>query len=335
MGKRMKVDLTGYTFGRYKVLKEAPYDPKRGRCWICLCSCGKSPPKIVSQYSLMNGIVKSCGCYKNELLAKRSEVDLIGKKFGRLTVIEKLPNRDKFGNVLWKCICDCDGKIVIANTGALTTGHTKSCGCYSVDAARERFTKWTSEEKELLDNHYVNMISRCRHPSFPDYRHYGGRGITVCEEWSNQNTGRRAFVDWAMSNGYKPGLTIDRIDTNGNYCPENCRWITTKEQNNNQRRNIFITVKGHRKTLKQWSEFLDYAYWRLKWMYHKFGEDAVKRYISPYVADDLSKLATGQLTKESGESTPDTEMTPSEPTGDEGNQPREGNDESMPEIPGF
>ncbi len=283
-GKPSTIDLTGKTFNKLKVIRKAPYEYGKGPRWVVECLCGESPPKIVGQYALLHDIVKSCGCHKNSLLSKRMEKDLVGQTFGRLTVVEKLKDRDKFGNVLWRCLCSCDKHTeIIVPTYVLTSGHTKSCGCLSTEKAKERFTKWTSEEKELLDNHYANMMSRCNIVTCREYKNYGGRGIKVCDEWSNSDTGRRDFVVWAMNNGYKPGLSIERIDNNGPYAPWNCRWATNKEQCNNTRRNVFIEVKGHRLTLKQWSEFLNYEYWRLKWMYHKFGKDAVIRYISPYV----------------------------------------------------
>ena len=96
-----------------------------------------------------------------------------------------------------------------------------------------------------------NMISRCYCKSFRNYRNYGGRGITVCDEWKNSFV---AFMNWALSNGYSDTLTLDRINTEGGYCPENCRWITNKEQQNNKRNNRLITYKGITHTLQEWSE---------------------------------------------------------------------------------
>ena len=97
------------------------------------------------------------------------------------------------------------------------------------------------------------MIGRCYIKSFKGYGNYGGRGITVCEEWRNSF---EAFYDWAMSNGYADNLTIDRKDNNGNYCSENCRWITNKEQQNNKRNNRLITYKGKTQTMQQWADEL-------------------------------------------------------------------------------
>lgn len=105
------------------------------------------------------------------------------------------------------------------------------------------------------------MRSRCSDPNNQDYDTYGGRGIAVCEEWSSSSS---VFVDWAINNGYQPGLSLDRIDVNGNYCPENCRWITQKEQCNNTRRNIMMELNGEVHTMKEWSELLGINYGTLQ-----------------------------------------------------------------------
>lgn len=103
-------------------------------------------------------------------------------------------------------------------------------------------------------NTYHSMKQRCYNPSHKSYHNYGGRGIKVCEEWLNDF---QAFYDWSMSHGYSDDLTIDRKDNNGNYCPENCRWATYKEQSNNVRTNHIITYKDETHTLKEWSEILN------------------------------------------------------------------------------
>lgn len=100
---------------------------------------------------------------------------------------------------------------------------------------------------------YEGMRQRCRYPKMHSYEHYGGRGIDVCEEWKR---GWRVFYEWAINNGYSDNLTLDRIDVNGNYCPENCRWATKKEQNNNTRRNRLLTYMGRTQNLGQWCEEL-------------------------------------------------------------------------------
>lgn len=127
-------------------------------------------------------------------------------------------------------------------------------------------------EKTRLHSSYRAMKSRCYDPKYHSFKHYGGRGITVCEEWldsekvtagkyiHNQSKGYIAFKEWALHNGYQEGLTLDRIDTNKGYSPENCRWVTMKAQCNNKRNNKLITYKGITMTLKQWSEKLSINY---------------------------------------------------------------------------
>lgn len=108
---------------------------------------------------------------------------------------------------------------------------------------------------------WVDMRQRCSNPHNHAYKNYGGRGIKVCSEWESF----RAFQSWALSNGYKEELTIDRIDVNGNYCPENCRWVNAIVQGLNRRNNRHITYKGQTKTLKEWAEIYNMHYDKLRW----------------------------------------------------------------------
>lgn len=172
--------------------------------------------------------------------------DLSGQKFGRLVAIERV-EKNKRNNVRWLCRCDC-GKSVVVDGGNLTSGHTMSCGCLRAENKVKHGLCGTR-----LCNIWYKIKSRCSNINNDVYHHYGGRGITICEEWRNDF---KTFYEWAMKNGYADNLTIDRIDVNGNYCPENCRWVEFKEQMNNTRRNRFLTFKGETKTVAQWSEEL-------------------------------------------------------------------------------
>ena len=154
--------------------------------------------------------------------------DLRGQRFGRLTVVDQLPAINK--RTMWLCKCDC-GNEASVDAQNLHTGHTQSCGCLR----RERLSKASTthgKRNTRLYSIWNHMKTRCRTKSYHAFRHYGGRGIRVCDEWLNDF---QAFYDWAMANGYRDDLSIDRIDSDGNYSPDNCRWSTMAEQNKNKR----------------------------------------------------------------------------------------------------
>lgn len=155
--------------------------------------------------------------------------DLTGWKFGRLTVIEKA-EKDKYGHWKWRCICDC-GKETIAYAAGLRNGSVRSCGCL-VKETNARIRTTHGKKRTRLYRTWINMKARCYQAKDRCYKDYGERGIEVCPEWQHDF---QAFYEWAMANGYTDNLTIDRKDVNGDYCPENCRWITMAEQQKNKR----------------------------------------------------------------------------------------------------
>ena len=176
---------------------------------------------------------------------------MTGKKFGKLTAIKYMYS-DKYGCAHWLCRCDC-GNEKIVNGKGLRCGDTKSCGCAKIERAKTMSTKH-GLGKTRLHTIWLDMRSRCSKSYSINYERYGARGIEVCEEWLNDFV---AFYSWAISNGYKKNLTIDRIDNNGNYEPSNCQWATIEEQSNNKRSSRWIEYKGERKTIAQWSVSLN------------------------------------------------------------------------------
>lgn len=171
--------------------------------------------------------------------------DLTGKKFGRLLVIERRAN--KKGKTYWFCKCDCGNYTTVMAT-KLASGETKSCGCIRKENTSKMFAKHHLTKKSL-HNAWLNMKNRCDNPKFVEYKHYGGKGVTYCNEWRNFEN----FMFWALSNGYSDKkdangrnlLSLDRIDTNGNYEPSNCKWSTRIEQARNKTNNKRYDYEGN------------------------------------------------------------------------------------------
>jgi len=178
--------------------------------------------------------------------------NLVGKKFGRLTVIERAEN-DKYKNACWLCQCECGNKKIIKGVN-LVRGFTKSCGCLHKEKFRHVTHNLTNTRIFTI---WMGIKKRCCNKKSSNYNLYGGRGITYCKEWEQFES----FYNWAINNGYKDNLSIDRIDVNGNYEPNNCRWVDMKTQQNNTRRNHYITYKNETKTATEWAEFLGVGYW--------------------------------------------------------------------------
>lgn len=242
-------NIIGEKFGRLTVLdidgsniESSTYKQK----YICLCDCGNYTK--VRYDNLIYGHTKSCGCLIDESHTKRIE-DLSGKRFGRLTVISiKQTNKKR---VEWICKCDC-GNTAIVTSAHLKNGHTKSCGCLFKEK-RQSTNLSHGMSKSRIYALWNMMKQRCTNPVVYNYCDYGGRGISVCDDWINFD----GFYKWALANGYQEWLTIDRIDNNVGYCPENCRWVSAKIQANNRRNNKIIEYNGEKHTLSEWSDIVD------------------------------------------------------------------------------
>lgn len=179
----------------------------------------------------------------------------IGDRFDRLVVLG-LSRRTPQKYFVW-CQCDC-GNVKEFCTSDLVSGRVHSCGCFAKEILVKRGENKIKEKK--LHEVFLSIKQRCNNPRSKSYKNYGGRGIKVCDEWGDRKFGYRRFEKWALGNGYREGLSIDRIDNDKGYSPENCRWADWKTQSNNKRTNRVFDVDGAEMTLKQISESFGVPY---------------------------------------------------------------------------
>ncbi|NHC20304.1 hypothetical protein G6554_18845 [Bacillus sp. MM2020_4] len=168
---------------------------------------------------------------------------LTGQRFGKLTVIQRSEKNSKSGNAMWVCYCDCGNQAVVIGSH-LRSGHTTSCGCNRISE------KSMGHSQERLYRIWNGMHNRCYDPKHDRYKWYGNKGISICDKWHDYLT----FREWALEHGYSNNLTIDRINPNGNYHPNNCQWVDMKIQANNRSNNRIIKYKGKNYTAIQLAE---------------------------------------------------------------------------------
>lgn len=189
--------------------------------------------------------------------------DYIGKRYNKLTIIGN-GGKAKDGHTKVQCRCDC-GNVKNILLKSILSGRSTSCGCRSRILSSERRLKHgctANYHVERLFRVWATMKDRCNNPKCKTYRHYGGRGISVCEEW---NKDYLAFRTWAFQNGYDENAkrgecTLDRIDVDGDYCPNNCRWVDIGFQQNNKRNNLYIECNGETHTIREWSNITGVSY---------------------------------------------------------------------------
>jgi len=246
------VDLSGQVFGLWTVLRHDPMRSQGARLgnayWQCQCKCGNI--KSIRLRSLQCGDSTSCGC----AMPQRQAANLEGDRFGRWTVIKKdtaerfYKSGRKNTSALWLCRCDCGSEKLISSN-SLLSGFSKSCGCLQSEIAK------TVNKKHGLYNTrlyriWLGIKERCLNPKNTGYSCYGGRGILICDEWRDFET----FFAWASENGYSDSLTIERKDVNGNYCPENCCFISMQEQHLNKTTTVWVEAWGERRRIFEWMQ---------------------------------------------------------------------------------
>lgn len=233
---------------------EAPV--KKDGIWVvrAVCECGTK--REVRGDNFAAAATKSCGCLakgkKKKLRYGFSDVTPGARLGNSRLVVKSQIYRDVDGKYVVVCTCDC-GKIKVAAVTALTSERTRSCGCYNSEVARTKsITHGDSKagNRSRIYSIWANMKTRCGNKNVVAFSSYGGSGITVCDEWQSYE----GFKAWAMLNGYKDGLTIDRKKNNLGYCPENCRWATYKQQSRNRDWCERYTAFGETKILVEWSE---------------------------------------------------------------------------------
>lgn len=237
-------NIIGKKFNRLTAIKRI-YDDRKGVRYLFRCDCGKE--KIILKSAVVTGKTKSCGCLSNEKIRERCFKDLTDKRFGKLVALNV--SKTENGKTYWKCKCDC-GNYSEVLTNRLTSGHTKSCGCLVKEKIGE-VNKSHEKSGTRLYKIYQGMKARCYRETTPNYSSYGGRGITICREWLDDFTN---FYEWAITNGYQEGLSIDRIDNNGNYEPKNCHWTNAEGQANNRRTSRYILVNGENMTVSEFAK---------------------------------------------------------------------------------
>lgn len=244
---RIARELVGMTFGRLTVIERSGKNKHGAAMWRCACSCGGE--HIAAGSLLLNGNVRSCGCLRADAMRLRKPPikDLAGKVFGRLTAVRHV-STNKHGQAVWLCQCSCGNAHEVVSQ-SLVLGHTTSCGCLRHDTPAHN--RVHNMSRTPLFGVWAMMLSRCGNQNAKAYKDYGGRGIKVCDRW-------QFFENFhaAMGDRPTPKHQIDRIDNEGPYSPENCRWALREQQAKNKRNTRLLTANGETLHLAEWARRL-------------------------------------------------------------------------------
>lgn len=245
------IDLTGKKVNFLTVMERSENSKSGATMWLCKCDCGNE--KEFRSNLLTKGKAYSCGCKRRKPPIK----DITGFENEYLKVLGLSEIRTTNARCHhWICICKSCGKEFIADTGRIKSEGVKGCGCTHYKKVSES-RKTHGMTNTRLYSIWAGMKSRCYNKNEAAYKNYGGRGITVCEEWKNNF---ESFYEWSLKNGYSDSLTIDRIENDKGYSPENCRWATNIEQVRNRRCALLYTINGKEKTLKEWCDIYNQKY---------------------------------------------------------------------------
>lgn len=276
LAKSISNELTNKQFNNILVL-ERDLSKKNTSYYFCKClKCGKIISK--SKHSIIHGTNYSCGCLGY------LDSDLKGKTFGPVKVLDfyKItPHKEK----MWKCQCEC-GNICYKTSNQLTKGYALHC----LECGHKITSLKTSKPKKHSQKLYecwINMKTRVTNKKQDTHNRYINRNIKMCDEWLKDYY---IFEKWALENGYKDNLTIDRIDNNGNYCPENCRWVDRTIQANNRRTNVRLEYNNETKTMMEWSRELNIPYYYLQ-KFHK--QKSMEEMVNGYKINSRHKRKSG------------------------------------------
>lgn len=264
-------EVTNYTRNKKYCCKECLKSAKWGKKITKKCEiCGKE--FITTDKLIAKGRGKYCGT-ECKAIAKRT--NLAGKKFGKWTVL-KYSHLKNNHHGYWLCRCEC-GTEKEVTADSLIKGTSKSCGCWRGEPFKKEPPKTHLPYYQKLSLVLAQMKARCYNPDDKSYKNYGGRGIKIYKEWHSPIN----FYNWAMGNGYEEGLTIERIDVNGNYCPGNCTWVPKSEQAKNRRCNVRITINDETHCLSEWCRIYNIADSTVWKRTKKMHWDVVKALIVP------------------------------------------------------